>query len=226
MQTASTVAGQVEELRAAVEALASPPVVLIGHSWGAWLSCMLAATAPQLVRKLILIGTPPFEERYVHLIHEKRRENRMKRLTPDEQQQFAYLAERLSRAESGQTSVDLGRLGELAAKADTYDPLPVDVHLPPPSLSEKAGEIYAGVWPEAARMRQTGEILQLMTRVACPVVAIHGEHDPHPSEGVVEPLTTTLRDFQLVLLDKCGHDPWRERWAADKFYEALEDQLT
>jgi pimeloyl-ACP methyl ester carboxylesterase len=138
MQTSSSVDGQVEELRTAVQSLALPPVVLIGHSW-AWLSCIVAASYPKLLRKLILIGTPPFEEKYVHLI----RENRLKRLTHDEQQQFAYLADRLSRAEPGEANVYLAPVGKLAAKADSYDPIASDVHLPIPSISERAGEIYA-----------------------------------------------------------------------------------
>jgi pimeloyl-ACP methyl ester carboxylesterase len=222
MQTASTVDGQVEELRTALESLAVPPVVLIGHSWGAWLSCIVAATYPQLVRKLILIGTPPFEQKYVHLI----RENRMKGLTHDEQQQFAYLADMLNSAEPGEAKVYLDRLGELVADADTYDPIAIDSLLPIPSISKTAGEIYAGVWPEAARMRQTGELLQLMARIECPVVAIHGEQDPHPAEGMGAPLSGTLRDFQIVILEKCGHAPWRERQAVDKFYEVLERHVT
>src|SRR5438477_6656945 len=46
-----------------------------------------------------------------------------------------------------------------------------------------------------------------------------------PAEAVAVPLAATLRDFQMVVLDKCGHDPWRERWAVDKFYELLDRQL-
>jgi pimeloyl-ACP methyl ester carboxylesterase len=67
MQSATTVHGQVDELRVAVESLSVPPVVLIRHSWGAWLSCFIAANYPQLVRKMILIGAPAFEEKYVPL---------------------------------------------------------------------------------------------------------------------------------------------------------------
>jgi pimeloyl-ACP methyl ester carboxylesterase len=90
MQTAMTVSRQVDELRSSVESEASRPVVLIGHSWGAWLSWIVAATYPRLVRKLILIGSGPCEEHYVHLI----RENRLKRLTPDVQQQFVHADDR------------------------------------------------------------------------------------------------------------------------------------
>jgi pimeloyl-ACP methyl ester carboxylesterase len=57
------------------------------------------------------------------------------------------------------------------------------------------------------------------------VVAIHGDYDPHPSEGVREPLSRTLRDFRFVLLRNCGHKPWIERAARDEFYEILRKQL-
>src|SRR3954454_11622430 len=56
MQSATTVSGQVDELRRALDSLCVPPAVLFCHSWGAWLSCLVAADYPLLVRKLILIG--------------------------------------------------------------------------------------------------------------------------------------------------------------------------
>jgi len=37
LQTATSLAGQVDELRVTLESHAVPPVVLIGFSWGAWL---------------------------------------------------------------------------------------------------------------------------------------------------------------------------------------------
>ena len=223
MQSATTVHGQINELRLAVESLCVPPVVLIGHSWGAWLVCFVAAKYPALVRKMILIGAPAFEEKYVPLL----RENRLERLTQDERQEFIFLADLLNRrGDVGEANTHLGRLGDLAGKTDTYDPIPLDFDLPRPSISDKGGEIYAGVWPEAAAMRRTGEILAVTTRIKCPVVAIHGDYDPTPVEAVAAPLAASLGDFRMVVLEKCGHDPWRERWAVDKFYETLERQLT
>jgi len=134
MQSATTVQGQVNELRAAVESLCVPPVVLIGHSWGAWLVCFVTARYPHLVHKIILIGAPALDEKYVPSL----RENRLKRLTQAEREEFTYLADKTSRpAEAGDATAQLSRVGELAAKTDTYDPIPIDVDLPPPSISEK-----------------------------------------------------------------------------------------
>ncbi len=72
LQTAHTVASQVEELESQIEEYAAPPVVLVGYSWGAWLSCFLAARRPDLVRKLILISSGPFRDRYVNAIQTTR----------------------------------------------------------------------------------------------------------------------------------------------------------
>jgi pimeloyl-ACP methyl ester carboxylesterase len=57
------------------------------------------------------------------------------------------------------------------------------------------------------------------------VVAIHGDHDPHPADGVREPLERALSDFRFVLLDRCGHEPWQERHARDRFYAILRNEL-
>src|SRR5689334_10271462 len=62
LQTATTVDGQIEELRLVVQQNATAPVMCIGHSWGAWLSMLVAAAYPELVCKLILVGSGPFEE--------------------------------------------------------------------------------------------------------------------------------------------------------------------
>jgi pimeloyl-ACP methyl ester carboxylesterase len=74
-------------------------------------------------------------------------------------------------------------------------------------------------------MRRSGELLELGERVECPVVAIHGDYDPHPAAGVQEPLSTVLERFRFILLKSCGHTPWIERQARDEFYRVLEKEL-
>ncbi len=64
IQGAASLEGQLEELRTALEENGDLPVTLIGFSWGAWLSFVLAANYPTIVRKLILIGSGPYEEKY------------------------------------------------------------------------------------------------------------------------------------------------------------------
>lgn len=72
LQTERSVDEQVEELKNILEKYGNPPLILVGFSWGAWLSFILTATHPLLVKKLILISCAPFEEKYVAKIVETR----------------------------------------------------------------------------------------------------------------------------------------------------------
>jgi pimeloyl-ACP methyl ester carboxylesterase len=57
------------------------------------------------------------------------------------------------------------------------------------------------------------------------VVAIHGDFDPHPAEGVKEPLAKAIENFRFILLKNCGHTPWIERDARERFYQLLAVEL-
>lgn len=205
LQFADTVGGEVVELAAALRSFAAQPCTLIGHSWGAWLAMLLAAEEPALVRKLVLVGCAPFEARFAQEI----RATRLAHLEPSERRELAQLPE---------TSA---RHFELMLKADTFS---ADPEIP--SESEFDAEVYVRVWPEAAAMRADGRLLQAVKRVQCPVVAIHGTYDPHPTQGVSEPLTRVLQErFRLEVLEQCGHEPWRERFARQRFFDLLLAEL-
>jgi len=222
LQTATTLDGQIEELRLVVEQNATPPVMFIGHSWGAWLSALVTAAYPDLVRKLILVGSGPFEEKYVPKIAE----NRFKRLSPQEQEEYLQLVELLDRPALPGSAVSLSRLGELTQQADSYDPIKIPNDTMDLDDIADPAEMYQGVWPKAAGLRATGELLRLVATITCPVVAIHGDCDPHPAEGIQQPLAARVKDFRMIILEQCGHTPWGERQAMVKFYEILEHELS
>lgn len=67
--------------------------------------------------------------------------------------------------------------------------------------------------------------MALAKQIKCPVVAIHGDYDPHPAEGVQDPLSAALERFRFVLLNNCGHRPWMERQAGDEIYRILREEL-
>src|SRR3989339_1822521 len=60
IQNEKSVDGQVKELRKVLAENASGPVVMMGHSWGAWLGFILAAKHGALVKKLSLVSAGPF----------------------------------------------------------------------------------------------------------------------------------------------------------------------
>ncbi|HUO57789.1 MAG TPA: alpha/beta hydrolase [bacterium] len=210
LQTADSVEGQVAELKRTLEEHGHLPVAVIGYSWGAWLGYLLAARYPSLVRKLILVSSGPFEEKYATQIME----TRLHRLRPAEKKDVKLLMGNLDKPGALET------LGRFFLQTDVYDPLPMmgeDVEVRP--------DIYNKVWPEAAALRKSGKLAEAGKGIQCPVVAIHGDHDPHPAEGVRKPLSATLKDFKFILLDKCGHIPWQERQARDEFLRILNREL-
>jgi pimeloyl-ACP methyl ester carboxylesterase len=219
LQTATSLESQVEELRATLESYAAPPVVLIGFSWGAWLSYIVAARYPALVRKLLLVASGPFDERYVAQLQE----TRLQRLNEKEQVEWQAINKALSAPLVEDKDALLIRLRVLASRTDAYDTI-VGVSEAPDTINTQ-GDVFQSVWAAAAAWRRNGKLLELGRRIQCPVVAIHGDYDPHPAAGVQQPLSARLKDFRFVLLKNCGHTPWLERQARDSFYEAIRREL-
>lgn len=219
IQTAGSLEGQVEELKMLLKNHGDPPVVLIGFSWGAWLSFIVAARYPEIVRKLVLVGSGPFEETYVAALQSAR----MRRLSEEERAEFGTILLALDDPASKDKPARLARLGALALKADTYDPIP-DASAEADRIDAQE-DIFQRVWNDAAGMRKSGELLALGKLIRCPVAAIHGDYDPHPAGGVEKPLAAVLGDFRFILLKSCGHKPWIERQARDEFFKVLEREL-
>jgi pimeloyl-ACP methyl ester carboxylesterase len=222
LQTAATLQGQVEELKDAIETHADPPVMLVGFSWGAWLGYLLAAQHPTLALKLVLVGSGPYTAAYAAQITQ----TRMSRLDEAERAEMRSILALLAVPEVGDTRAAFARLGELAHKTDTVDPL--DVPQTPGAndgLPRLDPADAARVLAEAQAMRASGALLAAGRRVRCPVVAIHGAADPHPVEGVRGPLSGVVAHFTCHVLARCGHKPWVERQARDEFYRILEQAL-
>jgi pimeloyl-ACP methyl ester carboxylesterase len=211
-QTATTLDLQVQELRAVLEEDARVPATLIGFSWGAFLSWLTAARYPSLVDKLILVSSPPFEEVYAEPIIR----TRLNRMSPAERTEATALIAKMDDPVVQEKDQVLARLGVLLSHADAYDPASV-----PDEAFHGQYDVFRGVWDEACELRRKGVLIQMARAIRCPVIAIHGDYDPHPAQGVEEPLFRECRDFRFILLNKCGHRPWIERYASDAFYEAL-----
>jgi len=216
LQTASSLIGQVEELKTVLEKTADLPVTLIGFSWGAWLSFILTANYPEFVKKLILIGSGPFEEKYAAQIQE----TRLSRLSKEEIEEVISLMELLNNSATENKITTFKRFGALFSKADAYDPImfesEVIVYRP---------DIFQSVWKYAAELRRSGRLLELAKHVKCPVLAIHGDYDPHPADGVNKPLSVTLKSFRFIQLKNCGHRPWMEREVKEEFYKILISEI-
>ena len=216
LQTATSLEGQLEELRAVLEANADLPVTLVGHSWGAMLGFIFCARYADVVNKLILVGSAPYEEHYATGIEA----TRLSRLSEEERREVRLLLAALGDPAVRDTGTALTRLGHLFTKADAYDPMTHHTE-----VLETQGELYQRVWQEATELRANGDLLKLGRCISCPMIAIHGDYDPHPSQGVREPLATVLKEFRFVLLKHCGHVTWIERRARNEFFRVLRNEL-
>ena len=193
----------IEALVSELEGQIQTPVIMAGHSWGAWLSVLFAARHPEKVKKLVLIGSGPFDERYVHLIGERRLANL------DERERREYL--------EAAANNDGQKLSGLTYKSDNVDIIPFESGMP---FDET---MFARIWNEASSLRREGKLLSLLRDIKCPVYVVHGDSDPHPVEGVAEPLSEAGITPDVFVLSRCGHSPFLEKHAKDEFYSIMEN---
>jgi pimeloyl-ACP methyl ester carboxylesterase len=210
-QSEMTIDEQIEELKIQITNHTNEKVILVGYSWGAWLSFLFTAKYNGLVKKLILISSGPFEEKYVSQIMM----NRLKRLNSVDKKRMKNILHQLNQEVIEDKQATLEEFKKILTKADYFDPLRQDE---PIAFDEK---IYKKIWAEASQLRKSGALLKQAKNIQVDVTAIHGDYDPHPYQGVKEPLAEQLDHFKFILIEKCGHQPWIEKEAKDEFLNQL-----
>ena len=218
LQTKSTIYELIQELHQQIIKNAQIPVILIGHSWGAWLSILFASKYERCVKKLILVGCPPFNNE-----HSKNILNiRLKRLLKDERIKLDTLLLTLQNENENKNKKNLlfMEIGKLMHKADSYKPLNSYNN-----LINYQYNIFQKVWVEADELRGSGKLVEYAKNIKLPVVAIHGNYDPHPGKSIKNDLPEYFNNFNYFELDKCGHEPWNEVYAKNQFYEILFNEI-
>jgi len=191
------------------------PTTLIGHSWGAWMAWLVAAHHPEMVGRLILVSSGPFEDRFASTIMG----TRLERMDQEQKEGFWTCINAMNDREGGDPHPHMVELGGIMLLADSYELADTDteaLRYDPRQLDE--------VWAQASLLRTSGDLLDMASSIECPVVAIHGDHDPHPWEGVAL-LEEHLDDFTFHLLKDCGHYPWLERAGREPFFDILRKVL-
>ncbi|MBC5622944.1 alpha/beta fold hydrolase [Butyricimonas hominis] len=207
-QTRYSIEELIQELHEQVCRETDGAVTFVGHSWGAWLIILFAVRYPERVKQLVLVGCPPFEEKYVPQIMD----NRLKRLSPGERERFERCLPELS---GNATDKDMEELGKLVAQCDNYHVSDFT------NEYEPDGQMYARVWTEAATLRREGYFMKILPRLRSEVHVIHGSLDPHPLNGIIEPLREAKVNYDLHVLERCGHSPFLEIEAKEEFYKSI-----
>jgi pimeloyl-ACP methyl ester carboxylesterase len=217
LQTKNSIKGQVEELADVLKKNGDIPLVLIGHSWGATLSYITTARYPALVKKLILIGIPPLETKDSHSLTPIW----LERLSEVERIEFAALEDIVWDGTTEDKNESMGRLFRLITRGDSYDMLPSR-----DEVLEYQVNMNVFIFRDLDKLRKSVDLIELMKHITCPVTAIHGDRDPRPANAVKEPLSGVLKDFKFILLEKCGHYPWMEKFARDIFFKVLREEIS
>ncbi|WP_340819770.1 alpha/beta hydrolase [Methanolobus sp. WCC4] len=216
LQTSMSIDGQISELKRMLDRHGKRPLIMAGHSWGAWLAFLFTARYPSYVRKLILISSGPFEEKYASTVMQKR----LDRMSRSEIDEYLHLSSKMSDPSVRNKNHFFTRFGKLMSSADSFDLVPFEeTHL------GFHHDVNKSIWSEASYLRKSGKLLRTGYQIKCPVVAIHGCYDPHPFEGVEEPLSRVIDDLRFHLLEKCGHYPWLEKHASEEFYQLMGKEL-
>lgn len=124
---------------------------------------------------------------------------------------------------------DTGSRARLTATLDerAHLPAPYDFDAEPPEPCEALFDTRAHVetWADMLRLQSEGVYPAAFESIASEVLMVHGAYDPHPGEMIRANLEPHLARLEYVELDACGHSPWRERQACERFFEVLRSWL-
>jgi len=208
-----TVADHVADLREVVESCgdAARPA-LIGHSWGAMLALAYAAEYPGSVRSLALIGCGTFDV----AARERMRTIRQARMTDDLRAREARLL-----TEHRDPDQRLRALGRFFTRIDSVDLVPSD-----DEMVRGDARAHEETWGDMIRLQDAGVYPAAFAAIRVPVIMLHGADDPHPGGMIRDSLKPFMPQLEYREFARCGHYPWLERQAREKFFEALREWLS
>ena len=190
---------------------AGQPALILGHSWGAMLALAYGAAYPDGLGGIMLVGSGTFD------VPSRRRlaELRNQRLGESGRAMMARLmASGLSAADRMKREVGL------LFKADSHDLAELGS---PVTAFDRVG--HDGSWDSMIALQEGGTYPAAYGAIACPVLMVHGDLDPHPGAMIRDSLTPHMPQLEYVELERCGHYPWLERHARDRFYEKAREWL-
>ncbi len=218
LQSKDSLESQIEELYRQLLDTADAPVTLIGSSWGAVLAVFLAARHAAVVRRLVLIGCAVFDAGSAAKVEA----TRMERLSPEARREYESIRKQLETAGPADAQRLMDAWGAVLFDADVFDPLTRDLE-----IIETQYELHRRVWQDFVRLRDDpGRLEREFSKIRVPTLVIHGEFDPHSLEGIRPLLTHCLPQVRFQILPQCGHYPWIERMAKDRFFAILRDELS
>lgn len=188
---------------------------LVGESWGAMLALAFAAAHPGSAGPLVLVGCGTFDKAsraQLEATLDERTDEKLRRRLEQLDEECPDPGERLV------------KLHELTEPLYLHDPIGADEEEPEtPPFDARA---HDETWSDMLRLQEEGVYPAAFSAITSPVLILHGEYDPHPGRMIRDSLARYLPQLEYRELERCGHQPWLEKWARDEFFAVLEEWLS
>lgn len=204
-----TVSQHVEDLKA----VAPKPAILIGCSWGAMLGLSFAARYPKQVLDLVLVGCGTYDDVSRKLLFQLLR----RRQSATDACRVKNLQKRCA-SEQDPTRRDalLAEIGSALMRAESYDLVDESAENISP---DAVGNVET--WEDVLRLQHEGIEPNSFSAIKARVLMLHGDVDPHPGVETRDLLRRFIPKLEYIGLERCGHEPWRERYAREPFLDIL-----
>jgi pimeloyl-ACP methyl ester carboxylesterase len=209
--TPLTVAQHIEDLAAVIlHEIPGENLALVGESWGAMLALAFTSAHPDRVSALALVSCGTFDR----TARARLESTLADRTTRELQEQIARLATRVPDENE--------RVAQVHALSDHLYTYSRAVGEPIARLDLKG---HTESWSDMIRLQETGLYPAAFATITCPVLMLHGSYDPHPGELIRDGLRKFIPHLEYTEFDRCGHSPWVEAHARDRFLSVLRSWL-
>jgi pimeloyl-ACP methyl ester carboxylesterase len=80
---------------------------------------------------------------------------------------------------------------------------------------------YHETWADVLRLQRERIEPEAFRAIGARALMVHGDADPHPGPATRDLLQRFIPQLEYVELERCGHEPWRERHARECFLELV-----
>lgn len=188
-------------------------VNLLGHSFGGFLAMHYAVKYPERMKSLVLMNSAPASSELMM----KAMINKQTRYTKED---TAVLGELMSSGEFLEGNPDVvGKFFSIAEKYSVSDPKFLKAVFAVP-LTEKTAKNLLMINQLSRQIFASYDIFDLLPRIECPTLIIHGLEDFIPMESSKR-LQLGIKGSELIILKNCAHYPFIE--VPDEFFPLLEE---
>lgn len=187
---------------------------IVGHSWGAMLALCFAAAHPNEAGPIVLVGCGTFDQassnRRREIIEERMDDKLRGRLNRNETESVDPVQRFMRKFKLTRHLSDFDTINPYA-EAEEWEPFDLRAH----------GE----AWNDMMRLQAANVYPQAFASIKARVLMVHGQYDPHPGQLIRDNLLKYVPHLEYRELEKCGHYPWNEKAARDRFFSITSDWI-